>query len=361
MEARYDRQIRLDEVGLSGQKKLMAAKVLVVGAGGLGCPALQYLAAAGVGTLGIVDFDLVTLTNLHRQILFDQNDLGKNKAQVAKNKLEKLNSSIHIEAYDTAFNAENGFDLVAAYDLVVDASDNFETRYCINDCCVLLNKPMIYGALYKFQGQVAVFNYLGGPTYRCLFPTPPQAEEVPNCDTVGVLGVVPGVLGVMQATETLKIILSLEGVLSAKLLSYDLLKHHIQLLDFKPNKEAIAELKKSKQIQQQSTNQCAQDVEIGLSDITNNSNLIWVDVRELHETPQLSISNLRHLPPSKWETHGQQLEEAPLKIFFCQSGQRGRKAAAYFRKKGISNCFALKVGAAALEAWINNTQHEKTT
>ena len=351
MEDRYIRQIRLDEVGKAGQKKLTEAKVLVVGAGGLGCPALQYLAAAGVGTLGIVDFDLVTLTNLHRQIVFEQSDVGRNKAEAAKEKLERLNSKININAYTTSFQLSNGRELLQSYDLVLDATDNFASRYCINDFCVILDKPMIYAALYKFQGQVAVFNYKGGPTYRCLFPTPPKPDEVPNCEMTGVLGVVPGLLGVLQATEVLKIILNLKTVLSGKLLCYDLLSHETKQIEIKPNRAAIARLKEKNSPKEELQLDCNDSLQIDLFSVEDQSNIIWVDVREKGELPLVSLNNQIHLPQSKWEKEWELLKNEEIKIVFCQSGQRSKKATALFRRKGILNCYSLSVGATTLQTW----------
>lgn len=360
MEERYSRQIRLAEVGTTGQAKLQAAKVLMVGAGGLGCPALQYLAAAGVGTLGIVDFDRVTPSNLHRQILFDENDLGKNKAKAAKAQLQKQNTSLVINAYETAFDIQNGLALTAAYDLVIDATDNFETRYCINDCCVLSNKPMVYAALYKFQGQVAVFNFKNGPTYRCLFPTPPQLEEVPTCETVGVLGVVPGVLGILQATECLKIILELDQILSGKVLFYDLLTHQMHSIILPPNKKAIAALKQKNELIEIFNVSCPPSSQIGLEALRELGKFVWIDVRELHESPQLDLPNLIKIPFSSWNTRWEELKHEQPKVLFCQSGQRSKKALELLLEKGVKNGYALSVGAATLAYWNQQNNNDKT-
>jgi len=360
MEERYNRQIRLAEVGLAGQAKLQAAKVLVVGAGGLGCPALQYLAAAGVGTLGIVDFDQVTQSNLHRQILFEENDLGKNKAKAAKEQLQKHNSTIVINDYETPFDSHNGLALIAAYDIVIDATDNFETRYCINDCCVLSNKPMIYAALYKFQGQVAVFNYKNGPTYRCLFPSPPQIEEVPTCETVGVLGVVPGFLGVLQATESLKIILGLNQILSGKVLCYDLLTHQMHTLQLTPNRKAIVDLKQKNELIEAPQLYCLSSSQIGLEALSGFGKFIWVDVREPLEHPQLDLPNVIKMPLSSLDTRWVELQHEEPKVLFCQSGQRSKKAVELLLEKGIKNSYALQEGAAAISYWNQKKKHEQT-
>lgn len=220
---RYNRHIILDQVGEEGQRKLKKAKVLVVGAGGLGCPALQYLTAAGVGTLGIVDFDEVELSNLHRQILFNLHDVGENKAKCAADKLQLLNPEITIKAYPVKLEQDNALEIINDYDLVLDGSDNFATRYLVNDISSQLGIPMVYGAIYKFEGQVSVFNYQDGTSYRDLFPE--NNATAPKCAEVGVLGVLPGVIGSYQATEAIKIILGIGEVLSGTLLQLNLLTH----------------------------------------------------------------------------------------------------------------------------------------
>ena len=208
---RYQRQILLKEFGIDAQQKLLQAKVLVIGAGGLGCPALQYLVAAGIGTIGIVDDDIVSLNNLHRQVLYTVNDIGLSKAEVAAEKLKALNDEINIISYNERLTNKNALALLMNMILLVDGTDNFSSRYMINDACVLLNKPLVYGAISKFEGQVAVFNIkdeiqIRAINYRDLFPTPPKDDEVLNCAEAGVLGVLPGIIGTMQANETIKLI-----------------------------------------------------------------------------------------------------------------------------------------------------------
>jgi len=207
---RYNRQILLPEIGIKGQEKLKNAKVLVIGAGGLGCPALQYLCAAGIGTIGIVDFDKVELHNLHRQILFSVQDVGKLKAETAVEKLKLHNPHVTFQVYNTLLNEENAHTLIAPFDVIVDGSDNFQTRYLVNDTCVALNKPLVYGTILKFEAQLAVFNYKNGIHLRDIYPEPPNTEDVPSCDQNGVLGVVPGILGVYMANAAIKIILGHE-------------------------------------------------------------------------------------------------------------------------------------------------------
>ncbi|GAB2940779.1 molybdopterin-synthase adenylyltransferase MoeB [Hymenobacter coalescens] len=229
---RYRRHLQLAEIGEEGQLKLRRARVLVVGAGGLGCPVLQYLAAAGVGTLGIADADQVELSNLQRQILYGPADLGQPKAATAARQVQRLNPLVTCQVHAVRVGPANVRELVEAYDVVVDGTDNFATRYLLNDACVLLGKPLVSGAIHKFEGQVSVFNYRGGPTYRCLFPTPPGPAEAPNCDATGVLGVLPGLVGTAQATEALKVVLGLGEVLSGRLWLLDALTFQTRTLRF---------------------------------------------------------------------------------------------------------------------------------
>ena len=218
---RYTRQTTLKGFGQEGQQKLADAKVLVIGAGGLGVPVLTYLNAMGVGTIGIMDSDTVSITNLHRQVLYGQSDVGQSKVISALEKLKAQNSDTEIVVYDTFLTTKNALEVIADYDVVVDTSDNFPTRYLVNDACVILNKSFVYGALHGYEGQVSVFNYEDGPTYRCLFPNMPNENEVPNCNEHGVLGIIPGIIGNLQALETIKVITGIGEALSGKLLVFD--------------------------------------------------------------------------------------------------------------------------------------------
>ncbi|MGM0579174.1 MAG: HesA/MoeB/ThiF family protein [Bacteroidota bacterium] len=204
---RYSRQLMLAEVGFKGQKKLKEAKVLMIGAGGLGCPALQYLAAAGVGHIGIMDFDKVELHNLQRQILFTTEDIGKAKAMAAAEKLKALNPEISYQVFNEMITEENAEKIISHFDIIVDGSDNFLTRYLVNDSCVKLKKPLVYGSILKFEAQLAVFNYKGGKNLRDIYPEPPNPEDVPNCDANGVLGTIPGILGVYMANTVIQLVL----------------------------------------------------------------------------------------------------------------------------------------------------------
>jgi adenylyltransferase/sulfurtransferase len=221
--ARYARHIIMPEVGTDGQRKLKAARVLVIGTGGLGSPLALYLAAAGVGTLGLVDYDVVDVSNLQRQIIHGTADLGRSKCQSAANRLRDVNPEVKLELREERFTSKNALEVVKDYDIVVDGTDNFPTRYLVNDACVLLNKPNVYGSIFRFDGQATVFDPRIGPCYRCLYPEPPPPGEVPSCAEGGVLGILPGVVGCIQATETIKLILGVGEPLIGRLLHYDAL------------------------------------------------------------------------------------------------------------------------------------------
>jgi adenylyltransferase/sulfurtransferase len=221
--ARYSRHVIMPEVGLDGQKKLKAAKVLVIGTGGLGSPLALYLAAAGVGTLGLVDYDVVDASNLQRQIIHGTADVGRSKCQSAADRLRDVNPEVKLDVWEDRFTSKNAMEIVRHYDVVVDGTDNFPTRYLVNDVCVLLNKPNVYGSIFRFDGQATVFHPAVGPCYRCLYPEPPPPGEVPSCAEGGVLGILPGVIGCIQATETIKLILGIGEPLIGRLLHYDAL------------------------------------------------------------------------------------------------------------------------------------------
>ncbi|MBD1915535.1 MULTISPECIES: molybdopterin-synthase adenylyltransferase MoeB [Cyanophyceae] len=232
---RYSRHIILPEVGLDGQKKLKAASVLCVGTGGLGSPLLLYLAAAGIGRIGIVDFDTVDQSNLHRQVIHSESWVGKPKIESAKSRILEINPHCQVDLYETRLSAENALGIFEPYDVVVDGTDNFPTRYLVNDACVLLGKPNVYGSIFRFEGQATVFNYQDGPNYRDLYPEPPPPGLVPSCAEGGVLGVLPGIIGVIQANETIKVILGTGKTLSGRLLLYNALEMTFRELKLRPN------------------------------------------------------------------------------------------------------------------------------
>jgi adenylyltransferase/sulfurtransferase len=244
----YSRQIMLPEIGTIGQEKIKRAKVLVVGAGGLGCPVLQYLAAAGVGKLAIAEFDTVNETNLQRQVLYGSGDLGKLKSIIAANRIELLNNLIETEKINLRIDASNSLPVIKDYDIIVDATDNYKTRYIINDSCVILNKPMVHGAVYKYEGQVSVFNHLGGPTYRCYNPAvKDQNFKNPQPAEVGLLGVLPGITGTFMANEVIKIITETGNVLSGKILIFNIYNYAFNIIEIQsiPENHNIKKLENS--------------------------------------------------------------------------------------------------------------------
>lgn len=360
---RYNRHIILSEIGQKGQDKLSKAKVLVVGAGGLGCPVLQYLAAAGVGIIGIIDFDIVEKSNLQRQILFGTSSLGKNKATEAKRKLEDLNDTITIMAYPEKLTFQNAIQLFNQYDVIVDGTDNFETRYLINDACIITNKQLVFGAIYKFQGQVSVFNYNNGPTYRCAFPKKPKKNAIPNCSEVGVLGVLPGIIGTMQANEVLKIILGIGKVLSGKLLCYDALTYQTTVLNIKRSENGIQKvlLAKDNFNKQELNEYCEVQVrEVSIKDILKKGNIQFIDVRETHEHPKIDEILVTEIPLSTLKHHIDKISTNKEKALFCHSGIRTKSAISILNQHNIHDCYSIKEGATEINRYIKELQKEES-
>jgi len=359
---RYNRHIILSEVGQTGQAKLFQAKVLVVGAGGLGCPVLQYLAAAGVGTIGIIDFDVVEESNLQRQILFGRSSLGKNKAEAAKSRLQDLNDTITIKAYAEMLTFKNAIDLFNQYDIIVDGTDNFETRYLINDASVITGKPVVFGAIYKFQGQVSVFNYHHGPTYRCAFPNKPKKDAIPNCSEIGVLGVLSGIIGTMQANEVLKIILNIGHVLIGKLWCYDALLNQTTTLSIKKNDVEIQNvlLGKNNFENQPFETYCESDFEVSIKVIINKDNIQFIDVREFYELPKVEGISIKQIPLRELKNHIDKISIDKEKAFFCQSGIRSKQAVSILKQYNIHNCFSIKEGAFEINRYIKGSQKHIT-
>lgn len=333
-QQQYNRHLILNEIGETGQLKLKQAKVLVIGAGGLGCPILQYLAAAGVGTIGIIDRDTIDQSNLQRQILYSHHDIGQFKAEVAANKLSGLNPFIEFEIYLQKLTSEIALELFSKYDIIVDGTDNFPTRYLVNDAAVLTHKPVVFGSIFKFEGQVSVFNYQNGPTYRCLYPNPPKPDAVPNCSEIGVLGVLPGIIGAMQANEVLKIICGIGTVLSGKLLTYNALSMQQFLFSFKKNNDIIISaldadyeffcgLPKS-------------NVEITLDDLkTNPENYNLLDVREDYERAQHHIGG-QHIPLGELATRFTEISQEKDLIVYCKAGVRSKMAIELLKENGFT-------------------------
>ena len=346
---RYSRHVIMPEIGIEGQQKLKQAKILVVGAGGLGCPVLQYLAAAGVGTIGVVDNDIVDETNLQRQILFSQEDIGNKKAQVAARQLKIQNPCVTIIPHGLRLASSNALETIKDYDLVIDGSDNFPTRYLVNDACLILNKSFVFGSIFKFEGQVSVFNYKKGPTYRCLFPEPPV--EAPNCSEIGVLGVLPGIIGTIMANEVLKVILGIGEVLSGRLFVMNALTLQTQIISFE------------KSIQNSPINSlidynefCKEKLlmgnDISISElqnlIENKRDFQLIDVREPFEYASYNIKGA-NIPLASLEKNIESISRTKKVIIHCKSGARSRKAIEFLQQKyGFTNLCNLAGGIDAM-------------
>ncbi|NTE04552.1 molybdopterin-synthase adenylyltransferase MoeB [Agrobacterium tumefaciens] len=339
----YQRQIILPELGISGQEKLKAASILMIGAGGLGCPVLQYLVAAGVGNIGIADNDRVDLSNLHRQILYTIEDVGKPKALIAKEKLAQHNPLVSITAYQERVTVENAEKLINQYDLIIDGSDNFPTRYLINDTCVKLNKPLVFGSIFKFEGQIAVFNYQQGPNYRDLFPEAPSEGEVPNCEEIGVIGVLPGIIGTFMANEAIKIICEIGETLSGKLLTMNALDCSTTVFKISSQKQiettAVAIDNHSDDLQKK---EISLDLLKSWLDKTPEK-VFLVDVREDYEFEEYHIGginiSLYHL-----EEHISAFPVDKKLVFICQTGHRSRMAVKIVQPFFNGEIFSVKNG-----------------
>ena len=351
---RYSRHLLLPEIGEAGQQKMKAAKVLVVGCGGLGCPVLQYLAAAGVGTLGLLDFDTVDDSNLQRQVLYATADVGRPKAVVAAEKLGAQNPFIRLQTHQVHLTAVNALELFAGYDMVVDCSDNFATRYLVNDACVIAGKPLVFGAIFKFEGQVSVFNHQNGPTYRCLYPEPPAPDDAPSCAEIGVLGVLPGLVGTMQATETLKIILELGEVLSGRLLMVDALGMRFQTIRFR----AVVANQQLTELAADYAAFCGEappeTAPHRASEVSADELKAWLqsgrplqllDVREPHEAARRSIG-AQLIPLGQLNEKLAELRPDVPVVVHCASGVRSQKAAQLLLAQGFGEVYSLRNGLA---------------
>ncbi|BDD07296.1 HesA/MoeB/ThiF family protein [Aureibacter tunicatorum] len=327
---RYSRHLILPEIGHERQMKLKNSSVLMIGAGGLGCPVLQYLTAAGVGKIGIIDNDKVDFTNLQRQIIYTTEDIGKYKAEVAQQRLSIQNPFVDFEVILKRFSSDNALELVEKYDLIIDGSDNFETRYLLNDACVIKNKPFIYGSIYKFEGQVSVFNYKDGPTYRCLFPEPPNEGEMPNCSEIGVIGILPGVIGSLQANEAIKVLAEIGEPLNGKLLSIDLLNNQFFSFDFEkvPEQCDITELDIDYSLacalpEVEDNIHLAPDKIATVLDHLDQWNLI--DVRDEYEFEADNIGGV-NIPIYELEDEFDQIDPDKPTLVICQVGLRSLQA-----------------------------------
>jgi molybdopterin/thiamine biosynthesis adenylyltransferase/rhodanese-related sulfurtransferase len=362
--ARYSRHLLMPEVAVDGQRRLKAAHVLCIGTGGLGSPAALYLAAAGVGTIGLVDFDEVELSNLQRQVLHGTRDIGRPKLESARDRLHDANPNLAIELHDVRFSSENASDLVARYDIVVDGSDNFPTRYLSNDVCVWARKPNVYGSIYRFDGQSTVFApHLHGPCYRCLFPDPPAPGTIPNCAEAGVLGVLPGIIGLVQATETIKLILGIGEPLVGRLLHFDALK--MKFREFKLRRDAQCSVcGDSPTI----TEPIDYEAFCGTAEAENASavptisvhdlkrklgqaaSVTIIDVREPFEYEIARIEGSKLIPLAELPAHFDELEQEKEIITLCKSGVRSAHAVQLLQKAGFTQSFNLEGG---IDAWAS--------
>jgi len=361
---RYSRHLILPEVGMAGQKKLRATSVLCIGAGGLGSPIAMYLAAAGIGKLGIVDFDLVDESNLQRQILHTHADVGHPKTQSAKETINSLNPHVEVILHNTRITSQNALDLIRPYDIVVDGTDNFPTRYLTNDACVLLKKPNVYGSIFRFDGQASVFApHLGGPCYRCLFPEPPPPGMVPSCAEGGVLGVLPGIIGCIQATEILKLALGKGDTLMNRLLIFDALKMKFSELKLRRDPQCpicgenptIKELIDYEQfcgIPAQPEKSAMHPDEVTVQDMKRaldepKLGIKVIDVREKDEHEIAHVEGVPLLPMSEFAERFGELDANQQYYIHCHSGGRSLRAVQFLKQQGFKNPKSVRGGITA--------------
>jgi adenylyltransferase/sulfurtransferase len=354
---RYSRHLIIPEVGLEGQKRLKAARVLMVGAGGLGSPIGLYLAAAGVGTLGLVEFDVVDETNLQRQILHGTKDVGRKKLDSARDRIHDLNPHVEVIGHDARLTSENALEIIKGYDLVVDGTDNFATRYLTNDACVLLGKPNVYGSIFRFEGQSTIFCTAQGPCYRCLYPEPPPPGLVPSCAEGGVLGILPGLVGVIQATETVKYIAGIGETLAGRLLLVDALTMQFRTVKLRRDPKCPAcgtrELKQLVDYEQFCGIRGQPDDTAGVPAITpkelearlrRHDDFDLVDVREAHEWDICRIDGARLAPLSTFAESLRTLDSARDVVLYCRSGVRSAKALKQLQAAGFRRVWNLTGG-----------------
>jgi adenylyltransferase/sulfurtransferase len=366
---RYSRHLIMPEVGVEGQRKLKAAKVLCIGAGGLGSPAAMYLAAAGIGTIGIVDFDVVDFSNLQRQIIHGTPDVGRAKLESARNRLNALNPNVHIETYDEALSSQNALRLFEPYDVILDGTDNFPTRYLVNDACVLTGKPNAYGSIFRFEGQASVFATKEGPCYRCLYPEPPPPGLVPSCAEGGVFGVLPGIIGVIQATETIKLILGAGEPLIGRFLIYDALRMRFRELKLRKDADCpvcgthptVKQLIDYEQFCGVAPHQIAAAAAPPTSmdaltskelkaELDRGEPVVIVDVREPQEFQINRLPGSILIPLGELPKRYVELDPNANIVTQCKSGVRSAKAQAFLREKGFSRVRNLTGGVLG---WID--------
>ena len=360
---RYSRHLIMPEVGMEGQLKLKQAKVLLIGAGGLGAPLGLYLAAAGVGKLGLVDFDVVDFTNLQRQVIHSTSTVGKPKLDSARDRLSGLNPHIEIATYETALSSQNALDLFRDYDIIADGTDNFPTRYLVNDACVLLGKPNVYGSIFRFEGQASVFATEEGPCYRCLYPEPPPPGLVPSCAEGGVLGILPGLIGVVQATEVVKLIMGNGSSLVGRLLLYDALEMKFRELKLRKNTECpicgpnrtIHELIDYNQFcgitPEPPPPPGLTEFELNPEDvkekIDRREEFYLLDVREPHEVQICTIPGSHLIPLGQVTARVNELNSADEIVVYCRSGKRSGQAVEFLKKAGFRKVKNMRGGILA--------------
>lgn len=362
--ARYSRHLILPEFGMEGQKKLKASSVLLVGTGGLGSPAAMYLAAAGVGRIGIVDYDVVDESNLQRQVIHGQSTVGEKKVESAKKRLKDINPLVEVNTYDTLITSENVLEIVRDYDVVADGTDNFPTRYLINDACVILNKPNVYASIFRFEGQLTVFHQDDGPCYRCLYPEPPPPGLVPSCAEGGVIGILPGILGVLQATEVVKIITGLGETMNGRLLTFDSLSMKFKELKLRRDHDCavcgdsptVTEPIDYVQFCGMPQNDHQTEAQASEVDITplqlqerlKSNHMKLIDVREPHEWDIARIDGATLIPLGEIEGRLQSLPLDEEIVLYCKMGGRSMKALGMLREHGYTQLRNLKGG---INAW----------
>jgi molybdopterin/thiamine biosynthesis adenylyltransferase/rhodanese-related sulfurtransferase len=359
---RYSRHLIMPEVGMEGQLKLKAAKVLCVGTGGLGSPLALYLAAAGIGKLGIVDFDVVDYTNLQRQVIHGTSDVGRPKLHSARETIQDINPNVEVETYETRLTSGNALDIIRGYDIVADGTDNFPTRYLVNDSCVLLGKPNVYGSIFRFEGQASVFYAKEGPCYRCLYPEPPPPGLVPSCAEGGVLGVLPGIIGCIQALQTIKLILGKGQTLVGRLLLFDALNLKFRELKLRKNPECpicgteptITELIDYEEfcgIRGEEYVPATKVPEITPGEVKKmmdeKKSFVLIDVREPHEYQICRIDGAKLIPLGEVARRMHELSSADDIVVHCRSGMRSAQAVEFLMKSGFRKIHNLKGGILA--------------
>ena len=354
---RYSRHLSLPEVGIEGQTKIKSSKVLVIGAGGLGSPVSLYLAAAGIGTIGMVDFDIVDESNLQRQVLFGMDQIGKSKLESAKERLKNLNPHTNYILHETALSSENALDIIKDYDIVVDGTDNFPTRYLVNDACVILNKPNVYGSIYRFDGQISVFNHENGPCYRCLYPSPPPPNLVPSCAEGGVLGVLPGIIGTMQANEALKLILGIGDLMVNRFLLFDALTFEFNELKIHKNNDCVScgdnpSITKLIDYKQfcgiESVNEKVAFSELEATELQqqldNGDSPIIIDVREDFELEISKIEGSLHIPMNPIPNRLNELNPENDYVIICRTGVRSLQICEFLSNQNFRSIANLSGG-----------------